>query len=748
MSTIAANILANSAKTKQANVDAIIDATNFTQSGLSSATRTALDKMREVMSIVDKGAVGDGVTDCSAAIIAAGSSTTGVITVPPGNFVANVTTANSAAVLALLNRMKIYGNLSIKLATGLHSFTSPVRVYSAGNDVNNLTITGAAPISLAITSQESVTGSAGAYSVVLGVSTVTGVAVGDFIHTWTVVGTGTPEIHRGVWEITAVDVGLVRITVKNTCRKATFPTNTITTSNSVVLKTVMKFSDCDAFVVTGARIDLLNNVAIVGNSDSYWNSANVTGTEKGTHGIIVGSMTIAVNGKVDNANQYGVSLGHVSCGPYVGVSGFDQQGVVTELGGTFWGDFVSACNNKRRGFYASTSSGIRAKHISANGNFLDGAICDIGGNMYSSSVSCAIGNGGRGVTASQGSTLVFDTGIMSHNVLDGAGAVVGGCVQATGARFEFNGSSGAYADYGGVLIINDSALTSNVRYGIDAGANASARALTCTINGNTLHGARATELSVIILTGSTFSGNVVGEKSVRGDGSILDNVTYTVTTRTGTEMRVIPGLTGQGVRVASTSGGDDFIIGHDTTGGGTFATALHIRSGTSGVYTEADNTVILGRASNRWSVVYAGTGTINTSDERLKDKIQAIDDLVLDIWGSIEYAQYKFIDAIEAKADGARWHFGVIAQRVKEAFEAEGLDAFEYGILCYDEWDEEAEVVDVDGNVIQHYREAGDRYGVRYEEALCLEAALLRREKLKVANKLAELEERLARLEV
>jgi hypothetical protein len=155
-----------------------------------------------------------------------------------------------------------------------------------------------------------------------------------------------------------------------------------------------------------------------------------------------------------------------------------------------------------------------------------------------------------------------------------------------------------------------------------------------------------------------------------------------------------------------------------------------------------DNTKTLGDASFRWSVVYAGTGAINTSDERAKDQVQDIEAAVLRAWGKVGYVQFKFKDAIETKGDGARWHVGLIAQRVKEAFESEGLDAFEYGLLCHDQWEDqyedvlvEVEVQNSDGSiskVLQSNGEkqilmpAGDRYGIRYEEALALECAYLR----------------------
>ena len=139
-----------------------------------------------------------------------------------------------------------------------------------------------------------------------------------------------------------------------------------------------------------------------------------------------------------------------------------------------------------------------------------------------------------------------------------------------------------------------------------------------------------------------------------------------------------------------------------------------------------DNDKSLGGPSARWSVAYAGTATISTSDERFKQQISRIDEAVLRAWAKVEYMQYKFNDAVEAKGDDARWHFGLIAQRVKEAFEAEGLDAFAYGVLCYDEWPEQLEIQDDEGNVMQAYVAAGNRYGIRYEEALALECAYLR----------------------
>ena len=78
--------------------------------------------------------------------------------------------------------------------------------------------------------------------------------------------------------------------------------------------------------------------------------------------------------------------------------------------------------------------------------------------------------------------------------------------------------------------------------------------------------------------------------------------------------------------------------------------------------------------------------------------------------------------------DGIRIHTGLIAQEIKKAFEGEGLDPFKYGVLCFDEWDGEDEVIDESTGVIVRYKkEAGNRYGVRCEEAQAIESAMIRR---------------------
>ena len=129
---------------------------------------------------------------------------------------------------------------------------------------------------------------------------------------------------------------------------------------------------------------------------------------------------------------------------------------------------------------------------------------------------------------------------------------------------------------------------------------------------------------------------------------------------------------------------------------------------------QPDNTTALGGASNRWTEVFAVAGTINTSDEREKQDIASLDESELRVATAIKglIKKFRWKHAVERKGDAARIHVGVIAQEVEAAFEAEGLNGFDYGVLCYDEWDEE---LDGHGNVMVS---AGNRYGIRYDELL------------------------------
>lgn len=115
----------------------------------------------------------------------------------------------------------------------------------------------------------------------------------------------------------------------------------------------------------------------------------------------------------------------------------------------------------------------------------------------------------------------------------------------------------------------------------------------------------------------------------------------------------------------------------------------------AGGFTQAAFTVTSDEQHKTKNPPILARGTVEfsvSSDERAMQSDYA--DTILDAWAEVDFVQFQYLDRVEEKGeDGARWHFGVIAQRVKEAFERHGLDAHRFGFLCYDEWDDQYEKV-------------------------------------------------------
>jgi hypothetical protein len=114
-----------------------------------------------------------------------------------------------------------------------------------------------------------------------------------------------------------------------------------------------------------------------------------------------------------------------------------------------------------------------------------------------------------------------------------------------------------------------------------------------------------------------------------------------------------------------------------------------------------DNSTKLGSASFRWSEVFAGNGTINTSDANEKQQIRSLSDQERSVAVELKAAikAFKFNDAVATKGNGARIHVGVIAQEVEQIFINNGLNPVHYGVFCRDTWYTlNGEVVLVDEN--------------------------------------------------
>jgi hypothetical protein len=129
----------------------------------------------------------------------------------------------------------------------------------------------------------------------------------------------------------------------------------------------------------------------------------------------------------------------------------------------------------------------------------------------------------------------------------------------------------------------------------------------------------------------------------------------------------------------------------------------------------SDNVSDIGSASARWDDIYATNGTIQTSDrnekENIRELLEAEARVAQAAKGLLRAFQWK--DSVAEKGDDARIHFGIIAQDLEAAFEAEGLDAGRYAMFIHSTWTDE------------ETGEERSRMGVRYSELLAFIIAAL-----------------------
>lgn len=133
----------------------------------------------------------------------------------------------------------------------------------------------------------------------------------------------------------------------------------------------------------------------------------------------------------------------------------------------------------------------------------------------------------------------------------------------------------------------------------------------------------------------------------------------------------------------------------------------------------------LGTNTYKWDDIYATNGTIQTSDATLKQDVVAISEAETRVAQALKglLRKYRWISSVEAKGDAARYHFGIMAQDVKQAFEDEGLDPFEYAMLTkavewvVEETEGEPEVYSTQAEAPEGAVET-TTWGVRYVELL------------------------------
>ena len=133
----------------------------------------------------------------------------------------------------------------------------------------------------------------------------------------------------------------------------------------------------------------------------------------------------------------------------------------------------------------------------------------------------------------------------------------------------------------------------------------------------------------------------------------------------------------------------------------------------------ADASHSLGMQFSRWSTVYLASNPIVGSDASLKQDIENLDDAERRVAVACKglLKKYRLRQSVEEKGDDARIHFGIVAQELQQAFNAEGLEPERYAMFCSDT------AYEHEGNIYSQEEAPEDaveitRLSVRYEQLL------------------------------
>ena len=148
---------------------------------------------------------------------------------------------------------------------------------------------------------------------------------------------------------------------------------------------------------------------------------------------------------------------------------------------------------------------------------------------------------------------------------------------------------------------------------------------------------------------------------------------------------------------------------------------------------QSDNKGTLGASSWRFRWMYCVNGVTTTSDRRKKKDISDDISVYKDILSEITPVRYRYNDIEE---DTIR--IGFIAQDLDEAFERHGLNPRDFAAIHLDKIEPTETIPD------------GKVYGLSYDGFVALNTAMiqdLQKENTELKNKLAAMEDRLAKLE-
>ncbi|WP_442801152.1 tail fiber domain-containing protein [Serratia rubidaea] len=106
----------------------------------------------------------------------------------------------------------------------------------------------------------------------------------------------------------------------------------------------------------------------------------------------------------------------------------------------------------------------------------------------------------------------------------------------------------------------------------------------------------------------------------------------------------------------------------------------------AGLYPTAPATYSIGSSALPVKNIYLQNPPVVICDTTHKTEVRSVEDLLLDAVGSVAFCAYKMKNAVAKKGSkNARYHIGVLAQDVRDAITAVGLDWRQYALIAYEE---------------------------------------------------------------
>ena len=302
------------------------------------------------------------------------------------------------------------------------------------------------------------------------------------------------------------------------------------------------------------------------------------------------------------------------------------------------------------------------------------------GTTAANALELATNNTVRMTIAYTGAATFSGSVTASGNIIPTGGSATAGSIWKSGANLLIS------MDTGG-LYVNNSANTIT--------------AFQITDEGNVGIGNSTVESTRFAVTGAVVAANIETLSSTAGHEALIVNRQNS----DGTAIAI--NKAGATVGSIGANGGNIYIGQGDTTIMFSASSDAILPKGTGGA--SRDNSIDLGQASvNRFNDAFITNGVTTGSDGNDKQDIETLSDAEQRVAVACKglLRKWRWKSAVEEKGDDARIHFGIIAQDLQAAFEAEGLDAGRYAMFMSNTWaDEET-------------GEERTRLGIRYHELL------------------------------